>query len=222
MAAVGDILKGVSSLLPWVVIFAIFWRYRNDLAGILALLRQQIASGAAIKFKNFELKGVDIASFDARDGSAYRLEVADEGLFQRRHESYQENKNLFLVHRVRPTGENHEINRQPTYDISVYLISHKNFGHINDVFKVEYYFGDYFGREKGKFGTKYVVENGSDGFAVRTNAYGPMLCEARVIFHDGSETTVSRYLDFEGTNYRFSPEVNLSDVAKAGIPRIAA
>ena len=41
-----------------------------------------------------------------------------------------------------------------------------------------------------------------------------MLCEARISFHDGSETTVSRYLDFEGTSYRFSNETNLADAEK--------
>jgi len=59
-----------------------------------------------------------------------------------------------------------------------------------------------------------VVKNGTDNFAVRTNAYGPMLCEARIVFHDGSEKTVSRYLDFEGTGYRFSAATNALDVEK--------
>jgi len=222
MAALGDVLKGLSGFLWPGLIGLVIWWFRRDFVALLALLRQQIASGAAIKFKYFELKGTDIASFDARGGGAYRLEPADQTIFEHRHESYSRSKNLLLVHRIRPTGENHKVNKQPTFDISVYLVAHKNFGHLNDIRWVEYYFGDYFGREMSKFGAKYVVENGNDGFAVRTNAYGPMLCEARIIFHDGSEATVSRYLDFEGTNYRFSPDVNDTDAAKAGVPRIAA
>ena len=74
---------------------------------------------------------------------------------------------------------------------SVYLIAHKNFGHVNEVRQVEYYFGQHFRLRKSEYGTKYIVENGTDGFAVKTNAYGPMLCEARIIFHDGTETTIS-------------------------------
>ncbi len=41
-----------------------------------------------------------------------------------------------------------------------------------------------------------------------------MLCEARIIFHDGSNTNVSRYLDFEGTGYRFNSATNVSDIEK--------
>lgn len=37
---------------------------------------------------------------------------------------------------------------------------------------------------------------------MRVNAYGPMLCEARIAFQDKTETTVGRYLDFEGTNHQ--------------------
>ena len=75
---------------------------------------------------------------------------------------------------------------------------------------------------KGEYGTKYIVENGTDGFAVKTNGYGPMLCEARIIFHDGTETTVSRYLDFEGTTYRFNAETNLVDARKIELRQEAA
>jgi hypothetical protein len=41
-----------------------------------------------------------------------------------------------------------------------------------------------------------------------------MLCEARIVFHDATETNVSRYLDFEGSNYRFSAETNMTDAEK--------
>src|ERR1700674_1031877 len=92
----------------------------------------------------------------------------------------------------------HPFNKLPTYDITVYLLSHKNFGHLNDVKEVHYYFGQHFGLKQSEYGAKFIVRNGTDNFAVRTNAYGPMLCEARIVLHDGSNTNVSRYLDFEG------------------------
>jgi hypothetical protein len=98
--------------------------------------------------------------------------------------------------------------------VSVYLISHKNFGHLNDVREVQYYFGQHIGLKRGDYGTKFIVENGTDSFAVRVTAYGPMLCEARIIFHDESQTTVSRCLDFEGTSYRFRIETNAADLEK--------
>ncbi len=118
------------------------------------------------------------------------------------------------MHRVRPTGQTHAITQVSTYDVSVYLVSHKNFGHLTDVQEVQYYFGQHFGLKHNDHGTKFIVENGTDSFAVRVIAYGPMLCEARVIFHDASESTVSRYLDFEGTNYRFNVATNAADEEK--------
>jgi len=199
--------------LPAAIIFGLIY-FRSQIQSIFQLARQQLASGAALKWKNFEFKGPDLASFDARDGTGYRQDAADESLFDNRHRSYRENKNLFLVHRVRPTGQAHAITGLPTFDVSVYLLPHKNFGRLNDVAQVQYYFGQHFGLKQSAYGTKFIVENGSEGFAVRVNAYGPMLCEARVIFHDRTETTVSRYLDFEGTDYRFRSETNLTDAEK--------
>lgn len=180
----------------------------------MTFAKQQLASGAALKWKDFEFKGQDLASFDRRDGTGYKQVPADDALYENRHQSYGTNRNLFLVHRVRPTGRTHSVTSLPTFDVSVYLISHKNFGHMNNVRRVEYYFGHHFGLKLGERGTKYVVENGTDGFAVLVNAYGPMLCEARIIFHDGMETTVSRYLDFEGTSSRFNADTIAADVEK--------
>ena len=56
------------------------------------------------------------------------------------------------------------------YDIVIYLMPHKSYGRINDVKEVEYYLGQYFGRERGLFGTKNIVQNGSEGFAVWLDA----------------------------------------------------
>lgn len=214
MSGYGDILRGLSGFAwPALIAFAA-WRFRAELSSILLQLRQQLASGAAIKSRYFEFRGVDIASFDSRDGRGFSLQAADATACRFRDNEYHRAKNLLLVHRVRPTGKNHRQTKTPTYDISVYLIAHKNLGHVNDVKRVEYYFSRHFVSATAEYGTKYIVENGTDGFAVRTNAYGPMLCIAQIFFHDGSETTVSRYLDFEGTNYRFTPEIDSVDARK--------
>lgn len=198
---------------PAAIAFAFIY-FRTQIRSVFQIARQQLVSGAALKWKDFEFKGLNLASFDDRDGTGYRQEPADSTLFERRHESYRDNKNMFLVHRVRPTSEAHPVTGLSTFDVSVYLISHKNFGYLNSVREVQYYFGQHFGLRQSEFGTKFIVQNGSDGFAVRVNAYGPMLCEARIVFHDGSETTVSRYLDFEGTGYRFKSTTNETDTLK--------
>lgn len=208
MEAFAKVVAALSGFAWPVLILFVGLFFQSQIRSLFQLARQQLASGAALKWKNFEFKGIDLASFDLRDGTGYRQVPADKSLFDKRHESYKVNKNLFLVHRVRPAGKVHAVNGLPTYDVSVYLVAHKNFGHLNAVREVQYYFGQHFGLKQSQYGTKFVVENGTDGFAVRVNAYGPMLCEARIIFHDGAETTVSRYLDFEGTDYRFRAVTN--------------
>ncbi|MGX5733458.1 pYEATS domain-containing protein [Bosea thiooxidans] len=214
MSALGEILSGLASIAwPGLFIGGVYY-FRSQIKGLLQDFRAQIAAGAVFKWKDFEFRGPDLSKFDGRLGDSYQRESADRELFDKRHLSYRANKNLFLVHRVRPTGEIHAVNHLPTYDISIYLISHKNFGHTNDIQKVEYYLGEHFGKSRSEFGTKYVVRNGTDGFAVKVNAYGPTLCEARIKFHDGSETTMSRYLDFEGTPYRFRSQTNADDQRK--------
>lgn len=47
-----------------------------------------------------------------------------------------------------------------------------------------------------------------------SDGYGPTLCEALIVFHDGTESHVSRYLDFEGTGYRFAVATNATDLEK--------
>jgi len=214
MEGIGKLLQALSGLAWPALIFFGIWQFRAQLESLFQLARQQLASGAAFKWRNFEFKGLDLASFDTKDGSGYRQENVDKNTLDQRHNIYTQNKNLFLVHRVRLTGETHAVTRLPTYDVSVYLVSHKNFGHLNDVREVQYYFGQHFGLRHNDYGTKFIVENGTDSFAVRVTAYGPMLCEARIVFHDGSETKVNRYLDFEGTSYRFSIATNAADIEK--------
>ena len=214
MEGLGKLLQALSGFAWPALIFLGLWSFRTQIESLFQLARQQLASGAAIKWRDFEFKGLDLASFDTKDGSGYRQENVDKATLDQRHSIYILNKNLFLVHRVRPTGQTHAVTQLPTYDVSVYLVSHKNFGHLNDVREVQYYFGQHFGLKHNDYGTKFIVENGTDSFAVRVTAYGPMLCEARIIFHDASESTVSRYLDIEGTNYRFNVATNAADEEK--------
>ncbi|WIW45732.1 pYEATS domain-containing protein [Bradyrhizobium sp. 62B] len=214
MAEFNNFLTALAGFAWPAALLVILVYFRRELRSIALQFQRQLASGAALKWKDFEFRAIQIDALDLRNGSEYTQVPADKFLFDKRHKSYRDNKNLFLVHRTRPSGQFHPFNKLPTYDITVYLLSHKNFGHLNDVREVQYYFGQHFGLKQNEYGTKFVVTNGTDNFAVRTNAYGPTLCEARIVFHDGSETSVSRYLDFEGAGYRFSVATNESDAEK--------
>ncbi|MCO6178237.1 pYEATS domain-containing protein [Ciceribacter sp. RN22] len=208
MATLVELAK-VMAELAWPLAFVVFvWRFYQPVKQILEALRQQIIRGATVKYGEVELNGVSISDFPLADSSFYTVSAADEEIFKKRHENYSSSKNIFLVHRVKLTGEVHGSVSLPIYDVSVYLVGHKHYGALNEVKSVEYYFGEYF-REDGnhQFGSKYVVRNSRNGFAVRTTAYGPTLCEARVQYHDGSEALLSRYVDFEGTGYKYDAEM---------------
>jgi len=168
-------------------------------------LREQLAAGAAFRIKNFEFKGINLTEFEKSGDSSHSRIAADEITFEERGKIYKNSKNIFLVHQVRQLPEPHEKLNIKNYDVSVYLVGHKDYGHLNDIANVRYYFGHMFGKSLGKVGAFYLVKNGNDGFAVRFTAYGPTLCTAYVTFHDGSEVKLHRYLDFESVGYQYRP-----------------
>jgi hypothetical protein len=148
MAGFNDFLTALSGFAWQALILAVGLYFRGEIKSLFLQFQRQLASGAAVKWKDFEFRAIQIDPFDVRDGSEYVQEPADSSFFCRRHKSYEASKNLFLVHRVRPSGQFHPFNKLPTYDITVYLLSHKNFGHLNDVKEVHYYFGQHFGLRK--------------------------------------------------------------------------
>jgi hypothetical protein len=204
-------LSFLSSLVWPGTVLAVGYYLRDHINSALLLLRQQIGRGATLKYKEFELIGVPLDSSTDKEGKGFLREAAETELLEKRTAVYAAQKNIFVVHRVRPTGEYFSENKHPVFEVLIYLYPHKSYGKLNDVKKVEYYFGHYFGRSQSTNGTKYIVENGSDAFAVKVTAYGPMLCEARIVFHDGTEVVTNRYLDFEGTEYKFKQDLIATD-----------
>lgn len=205
------LLTFLSSLVWPGTLLAIGYYFRDHIESALFLLRQQIGKGATLKYKDFELIGVPLNSLTDKDGKGYLREPAEKELLEKRNAVYAAQKNIFVVHRVRATGEYFSESKHPVFEVLIYLYPHKSYGRLNDVKKVEYYFGHYFGRSQSTNGTKYIVENGSDAFAVKVTAYGPMLCEARIVFHDSTEVVTNRYLDFEGTEYKFKQDSVTTD-----------
>ncbi|MCY1707375.1 pYEATS domain-containing protein [Pannonibacter sp. SL95] len=204
-------MKGLASLIEalagfaWPALIAFgFYYFRNSILQISKAISDQVRLGASVKYGQLELVGKKIDDFPLMDGnSIYDLEAADKEIYDRRDAIYKQSKNLLLVHRFKKT-EKISASGDAYFDISVFIVPHKRHGKLNDVKHVEYYFGKNFGSaEFPIYGAKYVVKNSTDGFAIRTQAYGPSLCEARVVFHDGTSAILYRYLDFEGSGYRY-------------------
>jgi hypothetical protein len=213
-----DCLKVATELLgalsgyawPVAVVGLVVW-FRKAILGIFDAVKRHISLGASLKYGDLELRGIRLENFPLISGAEYERIAADKNLLEARDTLYKRQKNVFLVHRSKQTEEIHPGTGLPVYDLSIYLITHKNYGALNDIKRVEYYLGKYFGKSVSEFGTKYIVRNSNNGFGIRTTAYGPTLCEARVVFHDDTETIMNRYLDFEGSGYRFDPNVNAHD-----------
>ncbi|WP_119396629.1 pYEATS domain-containing protein [Pannonibacter phragmitetus] len=204
-------MKGLASLIgalagfAWPALIAFgFYYFRGSIREIARAISDQVRLGASVKYGQLELVGKKIDEFPLVGGDAiYEREAADQEMYDRRNDIYEKSKNLHLVHRFKKT-EKFAANGNAYFDISVFIVPHKNRGRLNDVERVEYYFGKHFDRERfPDFGAKYVVRNSTDGFAIRTQAYGPSLCEARIVFHDETSTILYRYLDFEGSGYRY-------------------
>lgn len=211
MKITADIITAIAW--PGAIVFIVLY-FRKNLNRILGNLNFQLENGLNVKWKDFEFKGVSIFVDSKGQNDYYTVVEADQVLFQKRTEAYARHKNLMLVHRAKRTDKTHAGSGLDIYELSVYLIGHKSYGKINDVKSVEYYFGQHFGIKEYPYGYKYIIENGSEGFAVKITAYGPTLCEARIKYHDGREATLNRYLDFEGTGYQFNAATNHFDSQK--------
>jgi hypothetical protein len=188
--------------------------FKGPIRELFGVLKQQIQMGATVKYGALELNGIKLDAGPAIDGGVFEIVGADEELFKSRDDIYRKQKNIFLVHRALKTTQFHERNGLPIYDVSIYLICHKNYGALNEIRYVEYYLGKHFRTPLSRYGSKFIVKNSKDGFAVRTTMYGPGLCDARIYFHDGSTAVLNRYMDFEGSGYRFDPN-NDGNVAEA-------
>ncbi len=111
-----------------------------------------------------------------------------EGIEQERVATYQRNSGLFLVHDWRPSVE-----RGQVADIAIRLLQHGD-GALSqgEVKSVEYHLGPKF------FDYPVIETDPRDDYRLDVSAYGPMLCLARVHFHDASEPLLlKRYVDFD-------------------------
>ncbi|MDQ3801094.1 MAG: DUF4062 domain-containing protein [Acidobacteriota bacterium] len=108
---------------------------------------------------------------------------------QRRNSIYEENRNVFLTHFIKPSAKPDQ-----EFDIYIYLIRHpdpKFPADLSDIRFAEFFMGKY-------WANKVFPAVGQEGFiGISTSAYGTFLCVCRVTFDDGYEIYIHRYIDFE-------------------------
>ena len=161
-------------------------------------------NASEIKVGSIELKGpiVDPSTnsflnldtnipIEGNDYSKVKASVEEE---RARGQIYKDTRGLMLTHRIKPSKKKGQV-----FDISIFLIQKASKSNppakFQDVKFVEYYLGSMFGG--GPNGSKFIVKETSNGFAMTTSAYGPPLCIAKIHFKDGEVAEASRFLDFE-------------------------
>jgi hypothetical protein len=162
------------------------------------------------KFKNarvVKLQGIEIVSADSTSarkiaGDVGEITPVSKEWSLSRHERYKQNSNFFLLHIAQKSFDSVHRTGRDLFDISVFIGVHKTYARINDIDYVEYYFGDYWKENKDSpFGNVYKIKDGSNRFSVKTSAYGPTLCQAKVVLHTGEVIRLERYLDFASAEH---------------------
>ena len=205
-AAVWSFATAVVPTLLWVVMVLVALSiFRKQIADLVLAITRRVRTGASFKVAQFFEVGASIApavatvlpgGTDFVSGGAAKVSNRkgrpdltrldkNEELYRAREQRYEQDRCLFLVHRL-------YLAKNPTqlYDVMLYLIPRRE-GTLASVRKVEYYFGRHWGD------TIYTIDDRNSGFAIVISAYSSTLCTAKIYFTDECTTRMWRYLDFE-------------------------
>ena len=184
--------SGAWSVLPSLLWFGLamvaLLLLRTEIRALLQNFSWRLRTGAAVKLFSMELGQTYVSqAIDAsKDETTFehRADLADER-WRQREMYYKPNRNVHLVHRLAPSSSPGML-----YDIEIYVIPHKG-ATLAGVSRVEYYFGKSWGNQI------FTSYDRSRSFAITTSAFGAFMCTAKLIFTDGEEVMVNRYVDFE-------------------------
>lgn len=199
LSQIADLLSATSSF-AWPALFIVgVYLLRDRLREIVSVAIRRVDQAADIELGSIKLKGATVTP----SGEVLRGDVnetiavirAAKSDVDKRHGLYAERRNLMIVHTIKPVEPAEFVDGFRVFGVSVFLHPHRNFGKLNDVKQVTYYFGDKWG--DGKFGSKYLVDNGNEQFAMTAQMYGSCLCVAEIELHDGTKIEMDRYLDVE-------------------------
>lgn len=110
-----------------------------------------------------------------------------EARIKHRQQIKEQSEKIHLVHTIIPSKR-----LGGYWDILIYLIREKS-EDLSMVSHAEFFLGRYWNNEI------FSIPNQDDFIGITISAYGPVLCTCRVVFTDGREAMLSRYIDFEMT-----------------------
>ena len=105
---------------------------------------------------------------------------------EHRQQLYKQAHGIQLVHTILPSKQY----TNDYWDILIYLVRHKS-DDLSIVDYAEFFLGHYW--ENNIFN----VPNSESFIGIAISAYGPVLCTCRVVFTNGEEVMLSRYIDLE-------------------------
>ena len=109
-----------------------------------------------------------------------------------RKQRYVHNRDVFLAHVLVPSKSS-----QHEFDIFIFLIRHQGFFKHEDIdSSINIDYAEFFlGQAWGNRTFKIINDGGPVGLS--TSAFGTFLVVCRVMFKDGYEVIIDRYIDFE-------------------------
>lgn len=168
-----------------VVVIVVF---KDILRDLLRTTLWRVKTGAPIKIASFELGASYVSTQTTSAEKGGLLEVREDPKnirYEERKQYYEPTRRIFLVHRIAPSKDPHQL-----YDIAIYLLPHED-NSLIAVHKVEYYFGRSWGNRI------FTSIDRANNFLISTSAFGPFVCTAEVHFSDGTAVMLWRYIDFE-------------------------
>lgn len=187
-----DGIYGVITAVLWIASAAILLKLLwNPINNLLVTFIKRIQAGAALKIGALELSAFRVFPEIPPSNRKIYVKNSDSECEMLRGKIYNEQKRLFIAHKLFSSSEPNQL-----YDILIYLISHNGQsgnGDLSSVQKVEYYFGSMWGNKV------FESEERNSRFAVVVSAYGSgFLCLARIhIKGEINPVEAWRYIDFE-------------------------
>lgn len=102
-----------------------------------------------------------------------------------RKQSYSQSRNIQMVHTIRPA-----VDERNWWEILIYLVRHGS-EDLSIIDYAEFFMGSFW---QNKI---FRVSNQDNFVGITTFTYSPFVCTCRLVFTDGQETMLNRYIDFE-------------------------
>lgn len=186
-----------------VLILIVLSSFHKPLQNMLVSLQKRVGGGSIEVITGFftlklgELRNLEYIESDTTEATLHIAESINNDKvnlpkkwLNNRNDIYQNNRGIFLVHVLEPS----KISNQE-FDIFIFLLQHNSIQRPADR-SVEIDYSEFFFGPAWK-NRLFTIQNTGGPIGLHTSAHGPFLATCRVVFKDGYEIILDRYVDFE-------------------------